>query len=284
MRNRKLSDMLNEIPKTSLIWEEEHKIPWNDPAFSRRMLKEHLSQDHELASRPEKIVREQAQWILEFSEDARGVSILDLGCGPGLYAPWLGVFGNRYMGIDFGPASIEYAKSQFEKPGSVDFLLADVTSVPFGGPFELAMMLYGEINVFAPQQCARILAKAHEALAPGGRLLLEVQTFESVLEMGRGASWYKTRQGLFSDAPHLCLTESQWIEEERAARQIFHVIELEDAGLYDYCSVTKGWTMDELSTLLRDAGYQDAMVHESWPAHNEALRLVSAVKPSERRK
>jgi len=32
-------------------WEEGEKIPWHDPDFSRRMLREHLSQTHDLASR-----------------------------------------------------------------------------------------------------------------------------------------------------------------------------------------------------------------------------------------
>lgn len=30
---------------------EESKIPWNEPAFSQRMLANHLSQDHDWASR-----------------------------------------------------------------------------------------------------------------------------------------------------------------------------------------------------------------------------------------
>ena len=32
-------------------WAEGEKIPWSDPAFSQRMLQEHLSQEHDAASR-----------------------------------------------------------------------------------------------------------------------------------------------------------------------------------------------------------------------------------------
>jgi hypothetical protein len=38
----------NAIPEP---WSEGEKIPWNDPDFSQRMLLEHLSQEHEGASR-----------------------------------------------------------------------------------------------------------------------------------------------------------------------------------------------------------------------------------------
>lgn len=35
----------NPLPRS-----EDGKIPWNDPAFSRRMLREHLDQEHDAAS------------------------------------------------------------------------------------------------------------------------------------------------------------------------------------------------------------------------------------------
>ena len=37
-------------PQRNDIWGGQYKIPWNDPDFSRRMLREHLSQEHESAS------------------------------------------------------------------------------------------------------------------------------------------------------------------------------------------------------------------------------------------
>ncbi len=44
-------------------WAEGEKIPWNDPDFSRRMLKEHLSQAHDAASRRFEIIDEHVEWI-----------------------------------------------------------------------------------------------------------------------------------------------------------------------------------------------------------------------------
>ena len=45
--------LLNLIHRTPVPepWDEGEKIPWNEPGFSARMLKEHLSQDHDWASR-----------------------------------------------------------------------------------------------------------------------------------------------------------------------------------------------------------------------------------------
>ena len=44
-------------------WSEGDNIPWSDPAFSERMLKEHLSQEHDLASRTSDKIERHARWI-----------------------------------------------------------------------------------------------------------------------------------------------------------------------------------------------------------------------------
>lgn len=62
---------------------EESKIPWDDPAFSQRMLENHLSQDHDWASRKLAVIEQQVAWVA--SQLPASVRILDLGCGPGFY-------------------------------------------------------------------------------------------------------------------------------------------------------------------------------------------------------
>lgn len=93
-------------------WSEGEKIPWNDPAFSKRMLKEHLSQAHDAASRRSETIDAQVDWIHQVVLKGRPSRILDLGCGPGLYTSRLADLGHSCTGIDFSPASIAYAKEQ----------------------------------------------------------------------------------------------------------------------------------------------------------------------------
>ena len=64
-------------------WAEGEKIPWNDPDFSRRMLLEHLSQEHDAASRRFATIDEQVSWIHDTVLGGRPARILDLGCGLG---------------------------------------------------------------------------------------------------------------------------------------------------------------------------------------------------------
>ena len=59
--------------------------PWNDPDFSQRMLKEHLSQRHDAASRRTPTIKKHVNWIHNVVLDGKPSHVLDLGCGPGLY-------------------------------------------------------------------------------------------------------------------------------------------------------------------------------------------------------
>ena len=78
----KLLDVIHR-PVTPGPWTEGDNIPWDDPAFSQRMLKEHLSQAHDKASRRIDKVNLHVDWIHRRLLAGRATRILDLGCGPG---------------------------------------------------------------------------------------------------------------------------------------------------------------------------------------------------------
>jgi len=105
-------------------WAEGEKIPWNDPTFSRRMLKEHLSQKHDAASRRTAKIKKQVDWIHNFVLGGKPSRILDLGCGPGLYSARLSALEHACRGIDFGPASITYALEH--APAGCSYTLGDI--------------------------------------------------------------------------------------------------------------------------------------------------------------
>ncbi len=90
-------------------WQTWSKIPWDEPGFSARMLENHLSQEHDWASRTNTAIDAQVAFIhRQLPSEAH---ILDLGCGPGLYTSRLNALGHQCTGVDFSPASINYARS-----------------------------------------------------------------------------------------------------------------------------------------------------------------------------
>ena len=275
MKDR-FSDIPGSRPAADTLWNGAHKIPWNVPDFSKRILREHLSQDHHLASRKAQVIRDQVAWLRNAFLTGGPRSVLDLGCGPGLYATGLARGGNRYLGIDFSPASVEYARTHSGVDGQCEFRLGNVLDADFGGPHDLVMMLYGELNVFSPDDCRRILSKAFAALSPGGTLLVEPQHPDAVRRVGEGPrTWTRAdRGGLFADEPYRCLTENFWYQEQGVALQCFRVVT--DRGETVHRSTTKAWTRGELAGLLAGAGFGGVVFHDDWPVPDKDLMALSA--------
>ena len=256
------------------IWHGAYKIPWDDPDFSRRMLAEHLSQEHDLASRRVSYIDRQVAWIHESLLGGRPGRVLDLGCGPGFYTHRLTVRGHRCRGIDFGPASIEYAHRHNPDASRCEFVLGDMRHVEFGGPYDLAMVLYGEINVFSPWEALGILRNAHASLAPGGMLIIEVQTPQAIERMGLAEpSEQEHESGLFSDCPHRCRTENQWLSEQQITVQTFTVTESATGRTQVYRSTTKAWPDGALVQLLETAGFFSVSRRDDWPCNTGDLAL-----------
>ena len=249
-------------------WQGAYKIPWDDPDFSRRMLREHLSQDHDMASRRFEWIDKQVAWIHEGLLGGRDSHILDLGCGPGFYSHRLTARGHRCCGIDFGPASIEYAQQHNLDPSQCAFTLGDIRHAPFGGAYDLVMVLFGEFNVFAPAEALAILQKVRASLHPEGRLILEIQSYEAVKRAGQVApSEQQCECGLFSDRPYHCRTESQWLPDEEVAVQRFSVTEAANGQTRVYRSTTKAWSDNDLMALLTDVGFNEAAPCNQWPCN-----------------
>ncbi|MBC8373621.1 MAG: class I SAM-dependent methyltransferase [Planctomycetes bacterium] len=256
------------------IWRGAYKIPWDDPDFSRRMLVEHLAQDHDLASRRAEWIDRQVAWIHDDLLGGQPARILDLGCGPGFYSHRLTMLGHRCYGIDFGPASIEYARRHNPDESRCTFVPGDIRQVAFGGPYDLAMILYGELNVFSPAEALAILRKASDTLTATGRLIVEMQTAQAVQRAGRSEpSQQDSESGLFSDRPHSCRTESQWLPEQRAAVQTFHITEVGSERSQTFRSTTQAWPDRDLIELLKDADFNEPVPRDDWPSNTDDLKL-----------
>jgi len=247
---------------------EDQKIPWDDPEFSARMLREHLSQKHDLASRRTELIDEHVAWMREKLLHENGARVLDLGCGPGFYTSRLARAGHSCVGIDFSPVSIEYAiKHAAEEALDCEYRREDVLSADYGGPFDLVMMLYGEFNTFGRESASGILRKARGALKPSGYLLLEPTTMEAVRELGqRPASWWTENSGLFSEKPHVVLQEQTWDDEALTSSIRFFVIDAETSEVTSYGQSTHAFSDEQILKLLKDCGFRDAEIDRSFPA------------------
>ena len=262
-------------------WSEGDNIPWDDPEFSERMLAEHLSQAHDLASRKSDTIDRHVRWIYSEVLESKPRRVLDLACGPGLYTLLLARLGCSCAGIDFSPASIRYAESCAAEDGvSCAYRHADLRDGGFGEGFDAVMMVYGQFNVFPRNRGAEILDRARAALVPGGCLVLEIQSSEQIEQRGRAASsWYSAASGLFSAEPHLVLQENFWHADSSASTVRFSVIDAQTSDVTSYALTNEAYSDGELTAALRSAGFADVAWYPSLSgeaAGEEGLPVVVA--------
>ena len=212
-------------------WDEGEKIPWNEPGFSRRMREYHLSQDHDLASRRFSIIDKHVKFIDGMVGGP--TKVLDLGCGPGFYASRL-------------------------------------TSLGYGEGYGLAMMVYGEFNVFKEEDIRAFLRMAYDSLEKGGVFIAEPHTFDAVKSFGEAPpSWYSGESMLFSDEPHLALMECFWNESHRVTINRYIIVDAASAEATLHASTMQAYTNEEYEALLRDAGFSEIELHDSLTGDEE---------------
>jgi SAM-dependent methyltransferase len=280
-KTMKLIDLVNRKPVPD-PWSEGDNIPWNNPDFSQRMLKEHLTQDHDAASRKLERINQHVVWIHSHVLLEKPSKVLDLGCGPGLYAHRLAALGHQCVGIDYSPASINYARTiAMQEHLDCVFQEADIREADYGSGFDIVMQIYGELNVFRPAHAEVILEKAYQALKPGGRLLLEPHTYDAVQNWGkRPPSWYTSTCGLFSPTPYIVMEECFWNPEAQAATNRYFIIDAATGEVTRYAQSIQAYTQQDYTTLLRKCGYTNISFYPSLtgkpdPKQTDLLALLA---------
>lgn len=73
---------------------------WDDEHISKGMLEAHLNPDWEAATRKLDFVNASVDWITKVAPVSQYTKLLDLGCGPGIYAEKFYQKGYEVTGVD----------------------------------------------------------------------------------------------------------------------------------------------------------------------------------------
>lgn len=97
------------------------------------------------------------------------VSILEIGCGTGMFSRFLAKRADRVMAIDLSPKMIEVAKQRSEGYVNIDFQVADILEWEFPVEQFDAIM---SIATFHHLPLESLLSSLKVALKPGGKLVI----------------------------------------------------------------------------------------------------------------
>lgn len=155
---------------------------WADPHISEQMLRFHLDGTVDLASRTAPFIERSLGWITQLISlgNAAGARVLDLGCGPGLYANPLAQAGAEVVGVDFSERSLRHAEASTEASIRPTFVHGDYLQVDIPGTFDLILLAMWDFGALSPTQRQTLLERVHGWLRPTGRFVFDVHGLQSL--------------------------------------------------------------------------------------------------------
>lgn len=165
---------------------------------------------------------------LKIPSDLSGKRVLDIGCNEGYFCNLARARGAKeVIGIDYVPASIEFAKAKYPREG-ISFLCRGWDKLP-DGPFDL--MIWSSAMHYE-SDAAAIARKILERLAPGGLFILECGVLEvpgsQFVPVPRVADtrWYPTKDYLIDSILHgfsvRQVASPEIAEGDFVPRSVFH--------------------------------------------------------------
>lgn len=177
---------------------------WDDPHISKGMLDAHLDPHRNAATRAQDFLSRSVDWMAVSLPPSQFPRLLDLGCGPGLYAEALCHAGYQVTGVDLSERSIAYATASAQRQGlSVSYRTQDYLTLDEPASYDLATLIYCDFGVLSDTNRAGLLRRIYAALRPGGRLLLDVFTPLRHRDKPESTDWRFHDCGFWAEEPHL---------------------------------------------------------------------------------
>lgn len=199
---------------------------WTDPHVQRQMLACHLDADVAAASREHAFIDRSVAWLVATLDVRPATRILDLGCGPGLYANPLAAHGARVHGIDLSTVAVEEAR---RRAGSdrATFEVGDYLMAPLP-EHDVALLIYCDYCALSPGDRRRLLERVRARMDDGGHLVVDLhseQRFATLAEACTIAD--RLMDGFWAPGEYLGVHQTLLYREDRVALDRYVVVEPE---------------------------------------------------------
>lgn len=234
---------------------------WDDPHISAQMLKWHLDPDNDVASRRPETIQRTVNWLVAALGLEAGDSVLDMGCGPGLYTTRLAEKGLRVTGVDYSRRSIAYATQYAgEHHLDISYRYQNYLTLEDENQYEAILLIYGDFCPLSTEQREKLLGNVQRALKPGGYFVFDVTTPTHRQKNGNKNGWYAAETGFWKPGPHLVLEEGFTYPEQSIFLDQYIVIEASSE-----ISVYRNWYQDfSRETITAELEQADFVVQNVW--------------------
>ena len=186
-----------------------------------------------------------------------GKTVLDLGCGTGSLTVELAQRGYEMIGVDLSPDMLAEAseKAQDIEGISPMFLCQSMDKLDLYGTIDACVCCLDSINyVTNPQKLKKTFERVHLFLMPGGLFLFDINTVEKLMGLD-GQVFLDETEDTY------CVWRAEYEKRSHICSYFMDIFQLdEESGLWERgeeLHQERAYTVDELTTYLKDAGFLD---------------------------
>lgn len=229
---------------------------WDDPHISKMMLAAHLHPTLDAASRKHHVIDQHVSWLAKEVPLKKGMRLLDLGCGPGLYCERFSRMGLEVVGIDYSKRSIAYARDKAKAQGLlITYRYENYLTLDEEASYDVITLIYCDFGVLSPQESDGLLQAIKRALKPGGYFICDVWT-PCYKELSSDQNRWKSypQGGFWREGPYLELFDQRFDQKTGTAHRQYVIIEPHQAPkvyhLWEQC-----YTKEMLEEKLNKNGF-----------------------------
>ena len=254
--------LIKELTDRPKLYDKGTSVMWTDPYISKQLLELHLNPENDAASRSKEKIENISNWILRQSDKPK-MKILDLGCGPGLYAELLAKKGHIVTGVDFSENSIRYATTQAkEKQLDIDYIHQNYLNLDFDSQFDLVILIYLGFCVLLPQEREKVLANIYRSLKKGGKFIFDVVNEKNITKKTLSKVWEVQKNGFWKPAPYIALTNGYHYPEAKVLAE-HHIVIGENDNVDTYIFWNHYYEKDHMVSILESKGFTNIKNHEN---------------------
>jgi SAM-dependent methyltransferase len=207
---------------------------------------------------------EDVEKIVELLQLEPGAAILDCPCGYGRIANSLAERGFHVTGLDASELFLSRGRTDAAARGvEVEYVHGDMRHLPWEGRFEGLINWFTSFGYFSDEQNKAVLREFHDALAPGGTLVLETLNIVRILLELRPQRVIERDDDLMVDKIEVDIEEARTITERIVVR----------GGTKRRTRFVVRWfNVPELRDWLHEAGFENVRT----PGLTAETRLVLA--------
>lgn len=251
------------------LYEPGDAIMWTDEHISKELLKVHLNPDLDLATRKPDSIKKTMEFITKHCHKLH-MDILDLGCGPGIYAEKFSLLGHRVTGVDFSTISIRYAEDQSRKKLlDIKYLCKNYLDLDFDNQFDLVIFIYTDFGVLIPQERDKMIELIYLFLKPGGIFIFDVINDNNLQQKSNEhQSWKYEHKGFWRDHPYLELNAGYYYPKQKVLLNQ-HTILDEYGKNTTYRFWIHFYSIDKLQILMFEKGFEFVESNENILPEND---------------